>query len=240
MFVGLGRNKSDHPALSHTAGGLLEVCFFEVLSIGVVLGLAWWASRVTMDDLRLRWRGRIQPVLFGAAYSVGLRVAVGICAALVAMVLLAARVATVDSLEHLVQKNRPDVETVVDVSAMRDNPVYYWLTLTVVSFVVAGLREELWRASFLAGLEKLWPKQFGSMGGKVGAAFIASVIFGLGHLSMGWLAAVMAGLLGFGLGCIMVFHRSIWPAVMAHGFFDATSMALIPMALEMMKQLPQH
>jgi membrane protease YdiL (CAAX protease family) len=42
----------------------------------------------------------------------------------------------------------------------------------------------------------------------------------------------MTGLLGFGLGAIMVFHRSIWPAVIAHGMFNATSLALIPWVLE--------
>jgi hypothetical protein len=31
----------------------------------------------------------------------------------------------------------------------------------------------------------------------------------------------------------MVFHRSIWPAVIAHGAFNATSMALIPWVLRM-------
>jgi membrane protease YdiL (CAAX protease family) len=56
---------------------------------------------------------------------------------------------------------------------------------------------------------------------------------------MGSVAAFMAGLLGLGLGLIMVLHRSIWPAVLAHGFFDATSMALIPWGIEMMKHLPK-
>jgi membrane protease YdiL (CAAX protease family) len=51
---------------------------------------------------------------------------------------------------------------------------------------------------------------------------------------------LFAGLLGLGLGLIMVFHRSIWPAVLAHGFFDATSMALIPWAMELMRNLPKH
>jgi hypothetical protein len=50
----------------------------------------------------------------------------------------------------------------------------------------------------------------------------------------------MAGVLGLSLGLIMVLHRSIWPAVFAHGFFDATSMALAPWAMEMMQHLPKH
>jgi membrane protease YdiL (CAAX protease family) len=42
----------------------------------------------------------------------------------------------------------------------------------------------------------------------------------------------MAMILGFLLGIIMVVHQSIWPAVIAHGMFDATSFALVPIALE--------
>lgn len=106
--------------------------------------------------------------------------------------------------------------------------------------MVAGLREELWRASFLAGLRTLWPRQFGSKVGQVCAVFIAAIVFGMAHLSMGILAALFAGVLGAGLGLIMVFHRSIWPAVLAHGFFDATSMALLPWAMELMQRLPKH
>lgn len=239
-LVGLGRNKSDHPALSNTAAGLVLVCAVEVLSFGLVFGLAWVASRATVDDLLMRWKNNFMPVLLGAGYSVALRVGVGICFALLAGILVAARVETADSLEQLAKKNRPDVETVVDVAAMKTSPAYLWLTITLVSFVVGGLREEVWRSSFLTGLQHLWPGTFTSTGGKIGAVVIAAVIFGLGHVSMGLLAAAMAGLLGLGLGLIMIFHRSIWPAVIAHGCFDATSMAMIPWALELMKQLPKH
>ena len=48
------------------------------------------------------------------------------------------------------------------------------------------------------------------------------------HLRMGALAAVLAGILGLLLGIIMVLHKSIWPAVIAHGLFDATNLALLP------------
>jgi membrane protease YdiL (CAAX protease family) len=147
---------------------------------------------------------------------------------------------TTDSLQGFFAKNRPGIENTVGVAALRNNPAYFWLTITVVSFVVAGLREELWRSSFLAEMRALWPRQFGSTRGQVCAVFIAAIIFGLAHLSMGIVAALFGGLLGLGLGLIMVFHRSIWPAVLAHGFFDATSMALIPLAMELMQHLPKH
>jgi membrane protease YdiL (CAAX protease family) len=238
--IGLARNKSHQPALTRTASGLLFICTMELLSFGFVFGMAWLASRASLDDLLLRWRAHVMPVLLGAAYSVGLRIALGMVTALVAVVLLATHLMTMDSLQDFFVKNRPGIENAVDIASLRDNPAYFWLTLTLVSFAVAGLREELWRSSFLAGMRALWPRQFGSTVGQVCAVFIAAIIFGFAHLSMGILAALMGGVLGLILGLIMVFHRSIWPAVFAHGFFDATSMALIPWAMELMKHLPKH
>lgn len=226
--------------LSHTASGLLMVSAMELLVFGLVLGLACLASRATRDDLLLRWRGTVMPAVLGLAYSVGLRISVGVVGVLISVVLLATHVMTPAALENFATKNRPGVENLVDLAALRDDPAYFWLTVTVVSFVVAGLREELWRSSFLAALRALWPRQFGSTLGQICAVSIAAVIFGLAHVSMGPIAAVMAGLLGLGLGTIMVLHRSIWPAVIAHGFFDATSMALLPWAVDLMKQLPKH
>jgi membrane protease YdiL (CAAX protease family) len=229
--LGMGREKSRTPALLHTARGLLMVCGFEALIFGTVFGLAWCASRASRDELRLRWRGTFGPVGFGMLYSVGLRLSVLFAVLFVGIILVATHLTTPAGLQNYLLANRPDVETLVDISALRNNPAYFWLTVTVVSFVVAGLREELWRSAFLAGMRALWPQYFGTRAGQMGAVVIGAVIFGSAHLSMGVLAAAMAGLLGIGLGAIMVWHRSIWPAVIAHGLFDATSFALLPVAL---------
>jgi membrane protease YdiL (CAAX protease family) len=101
-----------------------------------------------------------------------------------------------------------------------------------VIFVVAGFREELWRAGVLAGFAALWPSRFGSIKGQLLAVGIAAVLFGIGHFSQGALAVVMTAVLGFLLGVIMVFHRSIWPAVLAHGAFNATSFLVLPLVGE--------
>jgi membrane protease YdiL (CAAX protease family) len=106
-----------------------------------------------------------------------------------------------------------------------------------VSFVVAGLREELWRSGVLAALRALWPTWFGSKPGEIAAVGIAAAIFGIGHAAQGAVAMAAAGLLGFGLGAIMVLHRSIWPAVIAHGFFDAATLAALPWLFEKLPQL---
>jgi len=234
-FAGISgwrRGPSQTPALSHSITGLLWVCAFQLLVFGLVFGLAYWASRATRDELRLRWRGTYQPPVFGLVYSIGLRLAIAVVMFVVALALVAFRVMTPDALKSFAISHRPDVEALVDVDAMRHNPVYYWFTLTIVSFVVAALREELWRSAFLAGLGKLWPRWFGSQRGQIGSVFIVACFFGMAHGAQGGLAMVMAGLLGVGLGMIMVMHRSIWPAVIAHGFFDATTFAVLPWALK--------
>jgi hypothetical protein len=84
-IVGLARNKSRQPAPSHTANGLLFICAMELLSFGFVFGMAWLASRASLDDLFLRWRSNVMPVLLGAGYSVALRIVVGLATSLVAV-----------------------------------------------------------------------------------------------------------------------------------------------------------
>jgi membrane protease YdiL (CAAX protease family) len=240
MVSGLKRNKPDHPALTTSVSGLLLVCVLGLLLFGLFFGLAWLASRATRDDLLLRWRGKAMPVLLGLGYSLALRILLALIIFAIGIILVASQVITPAALQDFFIKHRPGVENSVDLVALRDNPAYFWLTLTLVSFVVAGLREELWRVSFLAGLKALWPRYFGSKFGQVWAVLIAAIIFGAAHLSMGLFAALYAGFLGMGLGLIMIFHRSIWPAVLAHGFIDATTMAILPQAIDQLQHLPKH
>ncbi|MGA9778017.1 MAG: type II CAAX prenyl endopeptidase Rce1 family protein [Limisphaerales bacterium] len=242
LLVGMmGRERHEAraqvPALSHTAGGLLVVCGIELLIFAAVLGLALMASRASHDELLWRWRQGFWPVPLGIGYSIAIRFAVVMITMVTVVALIAAHAVTAQSLQRFLAVNRPSLETIVDISAMRQDPLYFWLTLTVVSFVVAGLREELWRSAFLAGLRALWPRHFGSRAGQVAAVAIAAILFGFGHLGLGLVNVLVAGLLGFGLGLIMVFHRSIWPAVIAHGMFDATSLALLPWVAEKLPEL---
>ena len=75
----------------------------------------------------------------------------------------------------------------------------------------------------------LWPGAFASRTGESRAIVLIAVAFGAAHLPMGALAAVAAGLIGISLGIVLIVHRSIWPAVIAHGLFDATTFALLPL-----------
>src|SRR5205807_3969235 len=157
-------------------------------------------------------------------YSIALRIGLIVIAVAVMAVLAATQTVTPEKVQEYVNANRPDVEALVSVPAMRTNPAYFWLTITLVSFVVAGIREEMWRAGTLAAMRVLWPRIFDTRRGQLLAVALIAVAFGLMHIRMGVLATVAAGILGLFLGVLIVLHRSIWPAVIAHGLFDATSM----------------
>lgn len=242
--------ESTGPALGGNAGELMKGSLLTLATFIVPLVLAWLASRATVDDLRLRWKGGFKPfenfmprslAAFGSgvAYSIILRLGailpIGI---MIGVLILTGKIKT-DGVEKYVTENRPNVEAVVNVDALGNDVLYKVLCLTFVSFIVAGLREELWRSATLAGMEKLFPGAFGTKFGRYLAVLIIAVAFGLGHLPQGPMGVVLTGFLGVGLGAIIVFHRSIWPAVIAHGIFDATSLALIPLALELMKKAQQ-
>ncbi|MSU57573.1 MAG: hypothetical protein EXS35_05240 [Pedosphaera sp.] len=183
-LASVGAIERDGPALSGSAKGLLFVCGAELLIFGVIFALGWLASRASRDELLLRWRPGFWVVPLGVGYSIAIRLAAGVVAVAVMLVVMATGKVSSDSIEQFTLDNRPQVETIVDVPAMKSSPAYFWLTITLVSFVVAGLREELWRSGFLAGMRALWPRAFGSRFGQIGAVAIGAVIFGLGHLPM--------------------------------------------------------
>jgi membrane protease YdiL (CAAX protease family) len=227
----LGPTRTE-PALTSTVGGLLTISAMEMLVFGAVFALAWLASRATRAQLLMAERLHLRDIPLSIAYSVGLRIAIMIVGAVIAGALVLSGALSMDRIEEFVRANRPDVESLVDISALQDNPLYLFVNATLVSFVVAGFREELWRAGVLAGFAALWPSRFGSTKGQLLAVAIAAVLFGIGHFSQGALAVVMTAVLGFLLGVIMVFHRSIWPAVLAHGAFNATSFLVLPLVGE--------
>ena len=220
------------PALSGRVTGLLLVCGVELLLFSIFFVVAWLASRASREELMWKWRPGWWVLLLGAGYSIAIRFGLVIVAVIAIAILAASQVVTPEKVQQYVNVNRPDIESMVSVPALRNDPAYYWLTLTLVSFVVAGLREEMWRAGTLAPMRALWPRAFGSRLGQCAAMAIIAVVFGAMHLRMGVLAAVGAGVLGFFLGLIIVVHKSIWPAVIAHGLFDATTLALLPWWIE--------
>lgn len=218
--------------MTTNASGLLSVSAINMAAFALIFAVGWFASRATREQMFLPWRPAWFVVPLGIGYSIAIRIIVAIAALAVVAVLLLTHVVTQDSLQHFKPTKYVDVEKLVDKSAMQNHGAYFWLTITVVSFIVAGLREELWRAGTLAAMRALWPRAFGTRWGEVVAIVLIAIVFGIAHISMGILAAAIAALLGLLLGLIILLHRSVWPAVLAHGFFDALSLALLPLVLQ--------
>jgi membrane protease YdiL (CAAX protease family) len=225
------------PALSGNVRGLLVVSAAEIIVFSIFFAVACLFSRASREQLMLRWRPGWWVMPLGVGYSIALRIGLVVIAVTVMAVVAATQTVTPEKVQEYVSANRPDVEALVSVPAMRSNPAYYWLTITLVSFVVAGVREEMWRAGTLAAMRTLWPRAFGSILGQCFAIALIAVAFGAMHLRMGVLAAVGAGILGLMLGIIIILHKSIWPAVIAHGVFDATTLALLPWWIEKARHL---
>ena len=228
---------SPHPLLTHSTQGLLIVCGFNFVIFAIVFLLGWLASRATADELLLRWRPEWWVLPLGIGYSIAIRVGLAVIGFITVIFLLITRLVNVESLHNFALQNPPRIDRLVDLAVLQTNRSYYWLSLTLVSFVIAGLREELWRAATLAGMRALWPRAFTSRTGDSIAIVLIAVAFGAAHLPMGAFAAVAAGLLGLFLGIVLIAHQSIWPAVIAHGLFDATTFALLPFVASKFPQL---
>lgn len=213
--------------LTNSAGGLIFVSAIDILFFAFVFLVAVWISRATRDDLYLRWRPGWSVVPLGLVYSVGIRLVVAIVAIIV-VVLVAVAGVQPDALRHFMSEHRPQLERIANPEVIQSSPAYYWLSITLISFLNAGIREEFWRVGTLAGLRALFPAAFGSVGGQIVAAGGIAIVFGAAHARLGFIAAIAAGGLGFMLGIIIIFHRSVWPAVFAHGFFDAATFAALP------------
>jgi hypothetical protein len=99
-------------------------------------------------------------VVLGVGYSIAIRLGLAVTGFIVVLFLLITQLVNVESLRNFALQNPPRIDRLIDVGALRTNRAYYWLSLTLVSFVTAGLREELWRAAALAGMRALWPGAF--------------------------------------------------------------------------------
>lgn len=224
MLLGIRRGTAHTAALPSSVSGILVVCAFELGLFAVAFALAVWLGKLTPTQLYLRWQGGGWLVPRALGWSIALRLLVAVPLVLVAGAWL---VATGGDGEDL-NRFRPKVEALIEFDALQ-NPLYLLLMVTLVSFVLAGLREELWRAGVIALLGGVFPRGFGGPRGVWWAMLPTAIAFGLGHVAQGWTGVGVTTLLGVGLGAILLWHRSLWDAVFAHGFFNATTFVLIPL-----------
>jgi membrane protease YdiL (CAAX protease family) len=231
LFAGVVGVLGNHQKamLPTSVPGLIQASAYELLIFGVLFAIAWLASHVTVTQLLLKWRGGGWPLIFGFIYSVLLRFAIMIIVLMVgvAFYLAFGGQAAGAGAGGGGGSMRSQINHLVDTTALTQSPLYFALTLTLMSFVVAGFREELWRAAMLAGVGALFPRLFETWKGRLAAVAVVALFFGLGHTAQGVIGVGITGILGIGLGVIMLWHRSIWEAVIAHGFFDASTFAAL-------------
>jgi membrane protease YdiL (CAAX protease family) len=228
LFAGLRQN--EKAALPSQAELLFLLTAIELGFFAFCFALAHSAARYTPDELLLRWRDGSKTIWRGLLYSFAARilVSVGMLIILVPVVVVASlKGMTPDQLKQLVQAYAPNPGSVVDPAAL-SNPLYLFVLLTWISFVVAGLREELWRVAMLATGARLFPNPKSAIGAKIIMLIASSLLFGIAHIYQGPLAVLMTALIGAFFGAVMLYHRSIWPAVIAHGAFNALSFLMIP------------
>ncbi|MFZ9856089.1 MAG: CPBP family intramembrane glutamic endopeptidase [Limisphaerales bacterium] len=212
-------------ALPGSIGGLLWICGLN-LAIFLVVGAGIVAlGRPSRRELFAAAPFNGKTWALGFLYSILLRLGVGVVLA-VSLALWTGLMPRSGPVEEVVESIRPRIETMINPVVLRD-PVYLLLVTTLVSFVVAGLREELWRAAVFAAFRRCWPRWMSRRIGRVGIVLLTALSFGLGHLPQGWGGVALTGVLGVGLGWVLLAHRSLWVAVVAHGFFDATSLLLL-------------
>ena len=200
------------------ASMMVELAFFGLLFLG-----AWACCRPTAHQLFFRKDKLWRTMLFSFGFSIGLRMAVAVMVLGVIAVVALAQGAWPEDLSGF----RADIDAVVDSKELAENPWYLVMNMTFVSFIVAGFREELWRAGMLAALMVMFPRSRNSVTGRLVIIVIVAVVFGLGHLPQGLGGVCLTGLLGAGLGIVMVWRWSIWEAALAHGFFNAASFSML-------------
>lgn len=234
--MGSGKTASSEAVLPSDIPSLLLVTSIELAIFAAFCTVAWLLARPRLrgDDLFLRWQGGWKPVAQGVFYSLAIRLGIGLIAFVIltaaAIVLVGSGTMTMEEFPKLVKKLVPSPERMINIKAISEDPLYRLVMATYISFIVAGLREELWRAGMLALGISLLRSPLSPRVATLLAILGSSLIFGLGHLYQGGLAVGITAIIGVILGYIMLYHRSIWPAVIAHGCFDALSFLMLPMA----------
>ncbi len=241
------------PALGNTPSDVLLVGLEGMIQFGILFLIFWGLSRLSWPEIGGTWpresvSNSAKPKNFwarlslsipvGLGYSILLRFGLGIVVYAILVALVSLGWMDGESGANLT----PEVDRLVDFEALANDPGYLLVNLTFVSFIFAGFREELWRGASLALLCRLFPRFGASEAGKITMVILLAAVFGLGHVTQGVAGILMTTILGAGLGLIQVFHRSIWEATMAHGFFNASSFLLmrwLPQITESLQALSQ-
>lgn len=228
-------NGGGEATLPRTVEGLLLAGSLQLAIILFFVGVGWLFSRATQAELWMKWRGGIAPIWQGALYSIGLRM-LPMLPLIAAAIVLTTLGYKPEVLSQWVTANRPQTDGIGD-SIRAGSLLYKTLMLTFFSFVVAGFGEELWRVATMRGLLEIAPRALSPFVKNAIAVVVSAVVFGIGHLYQGVLGVGVTAFIGIALGAITLYHRSVWPAVIAHGCFDAASFLAVTLGAD--KLAPQ-
>ena len=233
--VRVKRNSGGEATLPSSVEGLLVAGALQLAIILFFFGLSWLFSRATKSELWMNWRTGLAPLWQGALYSIGLRFLPLLPFFAVAIVLSLLGY-TPEAAVKWLNANRPQTDGIGD-SVRAGSALYKALMLTFFSFVVAGFGEELWRVATMRSLLEIAPHRLSPLLKNSIAVLISALVFGIGHLYQGVVGVGITAFIGIALGAITLHHRSIWPAVIAHGCFDAASFAMVMLGAD--KLAPQ-
>lgn len=106
---------------------------------------------------------------------------------------------------------------------LQDNLPYLLFMIIFIAWGAAALGEELLFRGFL--LNRLHTAFGGGSSALVFAVVAQGVLFGLGHLYLGWRGVMSAGTVGLVFGTFFaVSGASLWPLIIAHGLIDTIAM----------------
>jgi len=225
LFAGFkgSDHSSGEPALSASVSGLLIGTALNLSVFGLLFGFGAWAAHPRASDLYAARPITLLTWVLSLLWSICLRMSIAIPLMIVAGIAMAR---DPERGIQQVQSIRPKLENLLDPSALGD-PLYALLCITWVSFIVAGLREELWRAAMIGGIRAFAPASWSRRQAEWVGLAASSLLFGFAHLTQGWGAVALTTLIGIGLGLIQILRRSLAEAVIAHGLFDATTFAIL-------------
>jgi len=179
------------------------------------LGLGFLISEVTDAELHLPHASWTKTIAIGLLWSVAIRLS------LLPVAFLASKFIGAQGLQAFSER----MSEVLNLENLAGRPLQTLIIYGTLA-LMAGFLEELWRAGFLAGLQRLLPRAFSSRIGTFGMIVVTAAFFGLGHLYQGGMGVAVTFVLGLGLGSILVWRKSYWEAAIAHTAFDAVSFAL--------------
>ena len=231
------RNSGGAATLPSSVEGLLLAGALQLAVILFFFGVSWLFSRATKAELWMNWRGGAAPIWQGALYSIGLRF-LPLLPFFAIMVVLAILGYKPEAAAQWLNANRPQTEGIGD-SVRAGSALYKALMLSFFSFVVAGFGEELWRVATMRGLLEIAPRAFSPLVKNSIAVLVSALVFGIGHLYQGVVGVGVTAFIGIALGAITLYHRSIWPAVIAHGCFDAASFLMVMLGADKLAEQAQ-